>query len=444
MKVRRVTKTYKTPYEGDLIGLGVSGMSNYLISTPCHPHKVKDKDYQKAIDIKEHEDYLVMPFNNPNNEEEIYSYEVEINHNTSKTGKTVHKQTLTIEDCFVIGYFIGNGWYMKNSGHRICFSIPNHKVSNILPKIRNMVKVNLKYDTGSVSTYETRNERLGFLFEQFGHLAENKHFPEWVFKLPDSFKSKILEGLYEADGHRESDNKVTITTVSRKLSLGVQRLAGSLGERVGISFQRRPAETVIEGRIVKQQNTYTIHVNLNKDTVDKRSHFEDKTRFSLVTEKTLLSFDEKSEKFVYNLEVEEDHTYIVDNIATHNCHTLFQFNVREDSDSVKYLSTTLYCRSQDFLVGTVANIAQYSILTHMVAQVTGCVAEKLTWFGSNVHIYENQVELALGQVDRFPYKNNVCVELNKDIKNIDDFKFEDIVIAGYDKTHEPIKYPVAV
>ena len=100
--------------------------------------------------------------------------------------------------------------------------------------------------------------------------------------------------------------------------------------------------------------------------------------------------------------------------------------------------------SQDFLVGTLANIAQYSILTHMVAQVTGCVAEKLTWFGSNVHIYENQVELALSQIDRFPYRNNVCVELNKDIKNIDDFKFEDIVITGYDKTHEPIKYPVAV
>ena len=134
----------------------------------------------------------------------------------------------------------------------------------------------------------------------------------------------------------------------------------------------------------------------------------------------------------------------LDLMALPPCHTLFQFNVREDSDSVKYLSTTLFCRSQDFLVGTVANIAQYSILTHMVAQVTGCVAEKLTWFGSNVHIYENQVELALGQVDRFPYKNNVCVELNKDIKNIDDFKFEDIVITGYDKTLEPIKYPVAV
>lgn len=134
----------------------------------------------------------------------------------------------------------------------------------------------------------------------------------------------------------------------------------------------------------------------------------------------------------------------LDLMALEPCHTLFQFNVREDSDSVKYLSTTLFCRSQDFLIGSLANIAQYSILTHMVAQVTGCVAEKLTWFGSNVHIYENQVELALSQVDRFPYKNNVRVELNKDIKNIDDFKFDDIVITGYDKTHEPIKYPVAV
>lgn len=62
----------------------------------------------------------------------------------------------------------------------------------------------------------------------------------------------------------------------------------------------------------------------------------------------------------------------------------------------KVLTCSLVCRSQDFLVGTCANIAQYAMLTHMIAQVTGCVAERLVWFGSNVHIYDNQIELANG------------------------------------------------
>ncbi len=100
--------------------------------------------------------------------------------------------------------------------------------------------------------------------------------------------------------------------------------------------------------------------------------------------------------------------------------------------------------SQDFLVGTVANIAQYAMLTHMIAQVTGCVAERLVWFGSNVHIYDNQMELAEDHLQRLPLRNTVRVSLNKDITSIDEFRPEDIQITGYDNFLPPIKYPVAV
>ena len=126
------------------------------------------------------------------------------------------------------------------------------------------------------------------------------------------------------------------------------------------------------------------------------------------------------------------------------CHSLFQFNVRRGEDGTKYLTCSLFCRSQDLLVGTLANVAQYAMLTHMIAQVTGCVAERLVWFGSNVHIYENQIEAALDHVQRLPLRNNVRVALNKEITNIDDFKPEDIKITGYDNYLSPIKYPVAV
>lgn len=134
----------------------------------------------------------------------------------------------------------------------------------------------------------------------------------------------------------------------------------------------------------------------------------------------------------------------LDQMALPPCHTLFQFNVRRGDDGTKYLTCNLYCRSQDLLVGTVANIAQYSMLTHMIAQVTGCVAEKLIWFGSNVHIYDNQIELALDHLQRMPMRNQVKLVLNKDIKNIDDFRPDDIQITGYDNFLPPIKYPVAV
>ena len=126
------------------------------------------------------------------------------------------------------------------------------------------------------------------------------------------------------------------------------------------------------------------------------------------------------------------------------CHTMALWNVRRAEDGTKYLTCSLVCRSQDFLVGTCANIAQYAMLTHMIAQVTGCVAERLVWFGSNVHIYDNQIELAMDHLQRLPLRNTVRVALNKDITDIDEFKPEDIKITGYENFLPPIKYPVAV
>ena len=80
----------------------------------------------------------------------------------------------------------------------------------------------------------------------------------------------------------------------------------------------------------------------------------------------------------------------------------------------------------------------------MIAQVTGCVAERLVWFGSNVHIYDNQIELAKDHLQRLPLRNTVRVALNKDITDIDEFKPDDIKITGYENFHPSIKYPVAV
>lgn len=103
----------------------------------------------------------------------------------------------------------------------------------------------------------------------------------------------------------------------------------------------------------------------------------------------------------------------------------------------------LYCRSQDFLVGSPFNIAQYSLLMHMVAQVTNTVADTLIWIGGDTHIYQNQFELFQEQKERESIACVPRVVLNPEIKNIDDFTFEDITIEGYESWPR-IDYPVAI
>lgn len=121
------------------------------------------------------------------------------------------------------------------------------------------------------------------------------------------------------------------------------------------------------------------------------------------------------------------------------CHTLFQFKVTHGGTR---LNCQLYQRSGDAFLGVPFNIASYALLTHMIAQVTGLeVGEFVHTFG-DLHLYENHVDQANIQLGRSPLELPRLV-LNPNIKNIDEFKLEDINLEGY-KHHPAIKAPVAV
>lgn len=124
------------------------------------------------------------------------------------------------------------------------------------------------------------------------------------------------------------------------------------------------------------------------------------------------------------------------------CHYSFQFYAMPTDDGKRALSCMVNQRSADVGLGVPFNIVQYSMLTRMIAEVVDMTPGELIWNGGDVHIYTNHVKALHEQLERNPYPSPK-LEFARTVSSIDDFKFEDFVITGYE-SHPTIKMEVSV
>lgn len=119
------------------------------------------------------------------------------------------------------------------------------------------------------------------------------------------------------------------------------------------------------------------------------------------------------------------------------CHVLFQFYVADGK-----LSCQLYQRSSDVFLGVPFNIASYSLLTMMIAQVCDLDLGEFVWTSGDTHLYLNHLEQVETQLSR-EARPLPQMRLNPAIKSIFDFRYEDFTLENY-SSHPAIKAPVAV
>ena len=226
---------------------------------------------------------------------------------------------LTLDEAYLIGRYIADGHTTMHNRteigreserfYNLILSVGSHKIPNI------PIKYHLHKHTQSTHRMVFSNKRLVNIVEEHcGRGAKNKMISPVLLELPKDLLEQLVRGLLDGDGSSKG-GIYSLTTVSKNLvmslNLAIMKLYGVVGN---ITYTERPPKTVICGRTVNQSDTYTLRFTKE---IRKQKHYHETEDYFLAPIKEVVATG--SLKDVYNIEVEDDNSYTVNNCIVHNC-----------------------------------------------------------------------------------------------------------------------------
>lgn len=252
------------------------------------------------------------------------------------------------------------------------------------------------------------------------NLVENQMITEQIHSMPKDLVEQFLRGYFYALDYKAIVNKnylyekfrTDVDTV--QMALDLQRLALKIGVMTSVD--------IIEDKC------YLSYDSFRKN----RSHIKDDYAWYSINDCN----EEYYSGYVYNFDVEVDHSYIVENLATHNCHYSYGFGVDLYDKPINNKRGRLNChlvqRSWDVLLGW--NTATAALFTYLLADYCDMDPGILVHSISDAHLYKTHIDS--GAIDellkRKPRKFPTIKILNSGKKNfITDYRFEDLQIENY-------------
>ena len=236
--------------------------------------------------------------------------------------KDRHKNDLSVlmdngDFWWVIGRYIGDGWERTQGGIIICC---NGNDTSELDLITSKLKsINIHYTTIKENTiYKVHipKKELGVFVSQFGKYAHGKKLTNTIIDLPVDLLKNFIEGYHSADGNiMKNTKRHRISSVSRELIYGVgQCVAKAYKMPYSIYKHVGSSKYVIEGREVNQRPTYTLTYDFIE--AEKKRAFYDNGCIWTPISKVINTgnFDD-----VYDIEVDEDHSFTANGCIAHNC-----------------------------------------------------------------------------------------------------------------------------
>jgi DNA (cytosine-5)-methyltransferase 1 len=240
---------------------------------------------------------------------------------------------------YLFGLYVADGnahVQIRRRGHRVSerhyvvFYLGKHE-HDLIERVKAVAtrkgwKFSIKHDRSVARVYIWGSDLHHMVLGMFGKYADKKKIPLWLFGLPRECRASFLQGLRDGDGDKEK----FVTTVNPIVAFVAWLLALSLGIPASLSRVAVKPKRVIEGRIVNQKPfSYKVREVKRKDHLKVGRFFFSEDYVWLGVKKVEW---EDYDGEVFNLEVEEDHTYTVWGVVVHNCQPFSIANNRRPGD----------------------------------------------------------------------------------------------------------------
>jgi len=153
-----------------------------------------------------------------------------------------------------------------------------------------------------------------------------------VHDAPKKYIQEFINGYVKADGCHNKNESIQITTVSYDLAMGFQRLYLKLRHIFSVISQERLTTTIIEGITVNQRTTYIIREKLHKKLIE--TSFIDKNNY-VWYKSSYIRTNIIENQYVYNFEIANDNSYIIENTIVHNCQSFSKAGFQKGFDDEK-------------------------------------------------------------------------------------------------------------
>ncbi|WP_135227569.1 DNA cytosine methyltransferase [Deinococcus fonticola] len=256
---------------------------------------------------------------------------------------------------WLVGRYLADGWRTDTKGYdggSVVVCAGASKAAELERRIIEAGFTPRAHRERTVTKFHIFSNDLYHFLKPFGRYAHGKCIPGFALELPKHLAKALLDGYLSGDGHYEERYKeLKATTVSRPLALGVALLAQKVfGVVAAVRVCRVPRKKVIEGRQVNQRDFYVVSIPHHN-----RSAFVDGDYgWKHVRENMPAGVGT-----VYNISVEEDESYVVENIIVHNCQPWSVANqVRRGKNHPHYYSLRHFARQVQYArVAVIENVA---------------------------------------------------------------------------------------